>query len=72
MNLIDKAESFINTVNLSIVFDHARAGNMFFLTLFDQHEEVLTSPAIQYLYSYILTELGDKEEFDSKIAYDYF
>ena len=47
MNLIDKAESFINTVNLSIVFDHARAGNMFFLTLFDQHEEVFTSLALQ-------------------------
>ena len=34
MNLTDKAEKFMENVNLSIVFDHARAGNMFFLTLF--------------------------------------
>ena len=71
MNLTDKAEKFMENVNLSIVFDHARAGNMFFLTLFDQHEEVLTTPALQYIYSYILTELGEKEVFDSTIAYHF-
>jgi hypothetical protein len=71
MSLLEQAERFIERVNISIVFDHARAGNMFMLTLFDQHDEVLSSPAIQYIYSYIYTEYGNNNVIKSKDAYKF-
>jgi hypothetical protein len=71
MENIENAERFIERVNISIVFDHARAGNMFMLTLFDQHDEVLSSPVLHYIYSYIYMEYGNNDEIKSKDAYKF-
>ncbi len=63
-------KNFIKDLNTIIVFDHSgRAGNGFFLTIFDQHPEVLTCPWVHYIYSYIITEFGDTENLDSKKAH---
>ena len=62
----------ISRVNLIAVIDHSgRAGNVFFLTIFDQHPEVICCPWIHYIYSYVITNFGDKERLDSKIAHDF-
>lgn len=62
----------INNINLSAVIDHSgRGGNAFFLTIFDQHPEVLSCPLMHYTYSYILTEFGDSEEIEKKRAVDF-
>ena len=57
---------FLEETSLVAVLDHSgRAGNSFFLTVFDQHPQVLCCPLVHYLYSYILTELGDAREYDT-------
>lgn len=44
------------TINLACVIDHSgRAGNAFFLTIFDQHPEIIACPLMHYTYSYIIT-----------------
>lgn len=64
-----EAEAFFNRVGLIAAVDHSgRAGNGFFLTLFDQHPEVLTCAWMHYTYSYILTEFGATEGIDSARA----
>ncbi len=61
-----------NSVNLIFVFDHVgRAGNGFFLGIFDQHPEVLTSQWVHYIYSYIITRFGDQQKIDAQEAYDF-
>lgn len=53
---------FLERVELIFVLDHAgRAGNGFFLTIFDQHPEVLACPWMHYVYSYIVSEFGEGE-----------
>lgn len=62
---------FRTNTNLLLVIDHARAGNMFFSTIFDQHSEVLCCPWLHYLYSYIQDRFAEKIELDSKEALSY-
>ena len=53
--MIDRYEDFSKKVNLMLLIDHAgRAGNVFFLTIFDNHPEVISCPWIHYIYSYII------------------
>lgn len=63
MRLEDETSSwrrFRERVGAIIVLDHAgRAGNSFFLSVFDQHPDVLSCPLIQYTYSYALTLFGE-------------
>ena len=70
MNDLDK---FFKNTNLSVVIDHAgRAGNGFFLAIFDQHPEVLTCPWMHYTYSYIITEFENSDKINSKIAHKFW
>lgn len=63
-------ERFLKEVNIIEIFDHSgRAGNGFFLTIFDQHPEVLTCPWVHYIYSYVVTEFGEDEVLDSGKAH---
>lgn len=55
--------ALLRDVNIVVAIDHARAGNGFFTTLFDQHPQVLACPAIHYLYSYIATRFGTRASF---------
>jgi hypothetical protein len=67
-----QVEKFLRDTNIIAVFDHSgRAGNGFFLTIFDQHSEVLTCPWVHYIYSYIITEFGEDEDIDSSKAYEF-
>lgn len=56
-------QALLRDVNIVVAIDHARAGNGFFTTLFDQHRQVLACPAIHYLYSYIATRFGTRASF---------
>lgn len=65
-------EDFINRVNLVAALDHSgRAGNNFFLSIFDQHPEVLTCNWVHYIYSYVVAEFGDAAEIDGAKAYEF-
>ena len=60
--MIDRNEYFSKKVNLMLLIDHAgRAGNGFFLTIFDKHPEVISCPWIHYIYSYIIDIFGEDE-----------
>lgn len=53
-------DSFLEQVTPVVALDAGRAGNIFFLTIFDKHSEVLTCPLIQYFYSCLITEHKEK------------
>ncbi len=55
-----KIDLFFEQVNPIVALDAGRAGNIFFLTIFDKHPEVLTCPLIQYFYSCLITEHKEK------------
>ena len=60
----------IAKVNLAAVIDSSgRGGNLFFLTLFDQHPDVACCPLVQYSYSYVLAEFGDDVNIDASKAH---
>ncbi|MBU1040842.1 MAG: sulfotransferase [Proteobacteria bacterium] len=64
-------KSFTERANLLLVVDHAgRAGNGFFLSIFDQHEQVLSCPWVHYVYSYCLTLFGDGDALESSHVLD--
>lgn len=59
----DRFVSFCEKANLILVVDHAgRAGNGFFQTIFDNHEEVLACPWLHYIYSYIDALFGGQRK----------
>jgi hypothetical protein len=45
---------YFQKLEFCVLVDHGRAGNMFFMRLFDQHPEVLVLARIGYFYSTIL------------------
>lgn len=62
--------NILSRINLIAVLDHSgRAGNGFFLTIFDQHPEVISCPWIHYIYSYFITAFGNEQTVDSKKAH---
>ena len=64
---------FLEQVRPLYVIDHAgRAGNGFFQTLFDEHQEVLSIPWIHYCTSYFVTEFGDHSRVDSSQAHEFW
>jgi hypothetical protein len=64
---------FLEQVRPLYVIDHAgRAGNGFFQTLFDEHQEVLSIPWIHYCTSYFVTEFGDHARVDSSQAHEFW
>lgn len=66
------AERLARRINLALVFDHVgRAGNGFFLSIFDQHPQVLTTNWVHYLYSYIVNEFGEADVLDSRRALEF-
>lgn len=57
-NLIN---SLLERLNLACVIDHSgRAGNAFFLTVFDQHPEIIACPLMHYTYSYVITHFDSQ------------
>ena len=69
-SVLEAFNSFSRRVNLVVAVDHSgRAGNGFFLAIFDQHPQVLTCPWMHYIYSYIETEFGDAAVLDSTLVH---
>lgn len=67
--MLDQIKNSIKEVNLAAVLDYSgRGGNAFFLTIFDQHPEVLCCPLMHYTYSYLVTEFGEENEIPASIA----
>lgn len=64
MSSVGDYSRFLENTNLILVLDHNRAGNSFFLSIFDQHEEVLCCPFLHYTYSYIVSEFQDTDVLD--------
>lgn len=68
---MNEEDLFLRDVNLIAALDHSgRAGNGFFLTIFDQHPEVITSAWMHYSYSYLLTEFGNPEALDARKVHE--
>lgn len=59
----------LRKVNLCIVVDHGRAGNMFFMRLFDQHPEVLVIARVGYFYTALLDLFEGRETVNGQEAY---
>jgi len=55
--------------DIVIVFDHGRAGNAFFVRVFDQHPEVLSVPFVGYFYSRLVEFFGKKDRVAGEEAY---
>ena len=69
---INNYKRFRDRVRMVLAVDHnGRAGNFFFLSIFDQHEEILTCPWLHYVHSYAITGLGEGKT-DSKTAHAYW
>lgn len=65
--------NFKKKVNLIFVIDHAgRAGNGFYQTIFDQHDQVLVCTWLHYLYSYTVNKFNDQKIFKSNEILDFF
>lgn len=61
--MIQQFSRFCGQTNLVLVVDHAgRAGNGFFQTIFDNHEEVAACPWLHYVFSYLFAQFGDNPE----------
>src|SRR6266852_5535885 len=59
-------------VNVAAVIDSSgRGGNLFFLTLFDRHPEVVCCPIVQYTYSYVMAEFGGAQAVDAARAHEF-
>lgn len=64
--------SVVSKINLAAVIDSSgRGGNLFFLTLFDSHPEVVSCPIVQYSYSYALSEFGDDTIINAQQAHQF-
>ena len=64
---------FREKINLVFVVDHAgRAGNGFYQTIFDNHNQVLVCPWLHYLYSYTVNKFDDNKIFNSKEILNFF
>ena len=60
---IDQIDAAMDGLNLAACLDHSgRGGNLFFLTIFDRHREVLSVPLFHYTYSYLDSYFGRERE----------
>ncbi len=67
--MLEQIKKKIQELNLVAVLDYSgRGGNAFFLTIFDQHPEVLCCPLMHYTYSYLLTEFGAQSKIPADVA----
>lgn len=67
--MLNAIQNKIQEINIAAVLDYSgRGGNAFFLTIFDQHPEVLCCPLMHYTYSYLVTEFGDQAEVEAQVA----
>lgn len=67
-----RLENLARDINLILLFDHVgRAGNGFFLSVFDTHPQVLTCNWVHYLYSYLVTEFGRSPLLDARRASEF-
>ena len=70
-NMNQELIDHFNNIRLLIAIDHSRAGNNFFKRIFDQHEQVLSITAIDYLYGSILRFLGSRKKISGIEAYEW-
>jgi hypothetical protein len=56
---------------IGLIDASGRSGNVFFLTLFDQHPQVVSCAIVQYTYSYIVSAFGDRTVIDAKEAHQF-
>lgn len=69
---VREIEAAIGRINLLCVLDHSgRSGNGFFLTVFDQHPEVISCPLIHYTYSYMHAKFPGENTIDAAAAWDF-
>ena len=62
---------YLRAANLCIVIDHGRAGNMFFMRLFDQHPEVLVIARMGYFYTSLLRLFKGQRMINGTEAYQW-
>jgi hypothetical protein len=68
-NILNEFIKFKSDINIIVVFDHARSGNGFFQTIFDDHDEVLACPWLHYVYSYNCFNIGSDDIWDSELVH---
>lgn len=69
---IEDLELATTRINLVAAIDSSgRGGNLFFLTIFDLHPEVVCCPIVQYSYSYILEAFGENDSISAKDAHNF-
>ena len=70
--LVQQVEKLVDELNIVACIDHSgRGGNMFFLTIFDRHPEVISIPVMHYAYSYVGGFLRGRQQVDGDEAYSY-
>ena len=73
MLISQEIEKTIENIELVLALDHAgRAGNNFFQASFDHHEEVLGCPWVHYVNSYMITDLGECNTYNTSVAHEYW
>lgn len=72
MSVAEEFSIFCERTEVIAVLDHSgRAGNTFFVTIFDGHPEVIANPLAHYFYSHFVATFGDADELDSRTAHQF-
>lgn len=70
--MLKQIDGVVERLNLIALIDASgRSGNVFFVTLFDQHPEVACCPIVQYTYSYLASRFGNSTVLDAKLAHEF-
>lgn len=70
MNDADIKEAFahLNTIPVALIVDHSRAGNVFFMRVFDQHPHVYCVPFVNYFFTSALKAFEGRDTCDFDTA----
>lgn len=68
---LEEAFRRFSGIGVMVVLDHGRAGNNFFMRIFDQHSEVLSVPFIGYFYSSLLDFFAGRTTVPGAEAYQW-
>ena len=69
---VEQVARLVDELNIVACIDHSgRGGNMFFLTIFDRHPEVISIPVMHYAYSYVGGFLNGRQTVSESEAYTY-
>ena len=67
---IKQAFDELSATPIILMMDHSRAGNVFFMRVFDQHPHIHCVPFVNYFFTTMLRELGTRRHvgFDEAVA----